>query len=126
MVISGTADGREIFKSDHSQYKVKKDMELIALESIILEEFPEFFKINVNGVDYKDISGMKLASGAELDINVALSIPEDFIFGDIKIFFTLVYKDSEGNIYRDVAGKTWVSSREDRHSILKKIKWSDN
>lgn len=125
MTIFGTEDSGEILKTDNTNYKVNKDIELIAIESGIIEDFPDFFKINVNGVPYDEINGMKLASGSEFYVNVTSSIPSDFLFGEIKIFFTLVYQDSQGNIYRDIAGSAWVRSQENRHYLANKIKRGD-
>jgi len=94
----------DTYQTQNIQEKVKVDIELIKMESNILDQFQGFIEIKVGNKDYKDISGEKYTAGDYLKIDSVFKTPTDpeLSMYDFDLRPQLQYKDSEGKpfIYR--------------------------
>lgn len=113
---------RTVIDTFHEKYLVKSDIELVSLESKLLEEFKDFFKVTVNGMDYREIEGKIIKAGTELETIVTGEVPLNFMFGEIMIHPRITYKDMKGNLYSLEAAKIWMRTRVGVNKIVKEMR----
>lgn len=99
MMSRGSSDGISIV-----QEKLKDNIELIKMESSLLNKYEDFLEISVGARDYRDIAGEKYETDGYLKMESVFKTPEDpeLRMYDYDIKPRLHYRDSEGNsfIYR--------------------------
>lgn len=95
--------------TDHSSssFEAVEDLEIVEIKSELISQFDKYLDLTVNGVDYKDISGMKISKGEEIFIDSVFEIDtnsEYIDFNVVDITGKLIFKDNNENLFERSIG----------------------
>ncbi len=81
------------------EYIINKDIKLLSMDSILLNELEEYFQISVGEIDYKEILGAKYEKDTMLIINSKWKFPKSIAqkYSYYNIHPKLYYEDDKGN-----------------------------
>lgn len=101
--ISSSSGGEINTSSREYFFDAAEDLELIEIESDLIDLFDKNFDMKINNVDYKNIKGMKIPKGGQIHIKTTFELDlnkEEVDYNVVNIVGRLVFKDKTKNHYK--------------------------
>lgn len=91
------------YEIDNTLFELKKDMTLLKVDSPLLNNIEEIIDIQIDGIDYKDVNGIKYSKGDQLRTSSKLEEQQNPLlkYNFYNIRPRLYFEDSEGKIVTD-------------------------
>jgi len=87
--------------TNESQMRVKEDITLLKIESPNLKNVENFIEFKIDGVDFRDIAGLKYLKDTTLRVNSKFDVSDDpsLRYNTYNIDPRLYIEDNEGNVF---------------------------
>ncbi len=81
--------------------EISSDIEVLDLESPLLDETDDFIDVKLNGVDFREISKLPIKKGTRLNVESFIRSPEDIIrrYSTYDLRPKMTYRDTDNQIW---------------------------